>query len=105
MTVVVTEFQFLDTASKEQEGDTDCTEQHAAGAMIVEDCEDCEDCEEMGASFRRAPDDNMELMDAQRRPAEWAFPCADADGGLGSYQPSAAFMQAFSSDLSDLMEL
>ena len=52
--------------------------------------------------FRRAPDDGF---NAQQHPAECAFPCADADGDLGSCQPSAGFMQAFSSDLSDLMEL
>eukprot|EP00802_Teleaulax_amphioxeia_P012827 Tamp_12872.p1 GENE.Tamp_12872~~Tamp_12872.p1 ORF type:complete len:296 (-),score=54.65 Tamp_12872:335-1222(-) len=85
-------------ALQEQESDTDWTEDDMRELNV----QDCEDCEEMVAGFPRAPDDGFA---AQQHPAEWAFPCADADGGLESYQPSAGFMQAFSSDLSDLMEL
>ena len=85
-------------ALQEQESDTDWTEDDMRELNV----QDCEDCEEMVAGFRRAPDDGF---NAQQHPAECAFPCADADGDLGSCQPSAGFMQAFSSDLSDLMEL
>eukprot|EP00802_Teleaulax_amphioxeia_P009484 Tamp_09501.p1 GENE.Tamp_09501~~Tamp_09501.p1 ORF type:complete len:228 (+),score=39.52 Tamp_09501:629-1312(+) len=84
------------TDSQEQESDTDCSEQDEEGAV---DVEDCGDCEEMVASFHRASDDNI---DAQQHPDEWGFPCADEDEG---HQLSAAYMVAFPSDLSDLMEL
>jgi hypothetical protein len=86
------------TALQEQESDADWTEDDMRELNV----QDCEDCEEMVAGFLRAPDDGFA---AQQHPAELTFPRADADGCLGSYQPSAGFMQAFSSDLSDLMEL